>query len=131
MRKVVIDTSIPMATLLNEPDAERLLTLTDGVRLLAAGSIDWEIGNALSKAVKRERISPEKAVELATRYQEIEIERRAVNLDRAVDFAAKYRIYAYDAFVALAAKEADVPLLTLDAGLRRVAEIDGIRVVKL
>ena len=54
--KLIIDTSVIIAVLANEPIKKKLIKLTKGVELLAPTSVHWEIGNAFSAMLKRKRI---------------------------------------------------------------------------
>ena len=55
--KIVIDTSVIIAVITNEPHRESLLQATLGAELLAPPSVHWEIGNAFSAMLKRNKIT--------------------------------------------------------------------------
>ena len=59
---IVIDTSAIIAVIANEPEKEALVELTTGADLIAPRSVHWEIGNAFSAMLRRERIKVEQAV---------------------------------------------------------------------
>ena len=54
---VVVDASVLLAIVTNEEDKPALIRATIGADLLAPASVTWEIGNALSAMLKRERIT--------------------------------------------------------------------------
>ena len=54
--KLIVDTSVIIAVLANEPIKEKLIALTKGVELIAPMSVHWEVGNAFSAMLKRKRI---------------------------------------------------------------------------
>lgn len=55
--ELVIDTSVIIAVLVNEPSKKKLIELTVGADLLAPESVHFEIGNAFSAMLKRNRIA--------------------------------------------------------------------------
>lgn len=54
--KVVVDTSVIIAVIANEPEKDALIAKTKGVELLAPHSLHWKVGNAFSAMLKRQRI---------------------------------------------------------------------------
>ena len=54
---LVVDTSVLLPVLLNEPTRRALVNATEGYSLVGAPSLPWEIGNALVAGVRRKRIS--------------------------------------------------------------------------
>ena len=59
--KFVVDASVIIAVIANEPEKEQLIEITKGADLLAPSSIHWEIGNTFSAMIKRRRVSLEPA----------------------------------------------------------------------
>jgi len=128
---IVIDTSAVIAVLTNEPDRSRILAATQGAKLLAPRSLHWEIGNAFSAMFKQRRITREQAQEALRLYQRIPLQFIDVALPRAVDLAAQLKIYAYDAYILVCAQQSGEPLLSIDAGLLRVAQELGLSVIEI
>ena len=54
---ITIDTSALIAVIANEPQKNEIVRLTEGVKLCAPASVHWEIDNAFSAMLKRNRIS--------------------------------------------------------------------------
>lgn len=52
---IVIDTSVIIAVIANEPEKGDLVELTKGANLIAPLSVHWEIGNAFSAMLKRRK----------------------------------------------------------------------------
>jgi len=50
---IVVDTSVLIAVIANEPEKDRLIRQTTGADLLAPPSCHWEIGNAFSAMLRR------------------------------------------------------------------------------
>jgi predicted nucleic acid-binding protein len=127
---VVIDASALIAVLINEPIKERLVALTAQADLIAPQSVHWEIGNAFSAMLKRERIGVEQAIQALGIYQEIPIRFVDVELDQALRIAHSMHMYAYDAYLIRCAIKYGAPLLSLDRGLLAAARALGVRVLE-
>lgn len=127
---VVVDTSVILAVVLNEPSKAELIRLTTGAELLAPASLPWEIGNALSAMLKRKRLTVEEAQQALLEYQKIPVRLIDIALDEAVLFAAQASIYAYDAYVVVCARTQSLPLITLDNGLKAAAQATGLTIVE-
>lgn len=59
--KLVVDTSVILAVLLNEPHRQKILDITKGAELYAPASLHWEIGNAFSAMFKQNRLTLDQA----------------------------------------------------------------------
>jgi len=122
MHKIVIDTSAIIAVIVGESQRERIIQLTENKQLVAPHSLHWEIGNAFSAFFKRKRITLEQAIEAIHLYQQIPIEFVEPNLVDTLKIAAKFNIYAYDAYLLTTALTTKLPLLTLDKQLNELAK---------
>ena len=131
MVKVVVDASVVIACLLNEPEQNRLEELTTGVQLVAPGSLPWEIGNALSASFKKKKFTEIKLVHSVIKeFNNIPIQLIHIDLTDALDLCFKRNIYAYDAYMILCARQLRAPLLTLDRRLSMVAEEENIKILE-
>jgi len=128
---MVIDTSAIVAVLTSEPQRAALIRVTDGVDLIAPGSVHWEIGNALSSLLKRRRATLADVQHCLSAYEAIPLRLVEVDLAMALDFAAEHGMYAYDAYLVICALSQRAPLLTLDKALARVAASAGVEVVEV
>ncbi len=126
---LVIDASAVIAVVANEPEKAALIEQTHGAILHAPASLAWEIGNALSAMLKRQRITIDQATAVFRSYSQIPIRLLDVDVFRALAHAAQLGIYAYDAYMIQAAEDQDCPLLTLDGGLIQAAKAVGVRVM--
>ena len=122
----MIDASAIIAVLLSEPERPALISITDGVELVAPASVHWEIGNAPSAAIKRRRIALSQAQLALAAYAGIAIRFVDVDLPSSLELASSHSLYAYDAYLLVCALQLRAPLLTLDAALVRVAHTLGI-----
>jgi predicted nucleic acid-binding protein len=105
-----------------------IIKATANAILLAPESIHWEIGNAFSAMLKRKRILFEQAEKALEIYAMIPIRFVKVDLGEALAIAAKYDIFAYDAYLLQCAKNFKATLLTLDNQLANVAKKEGITI---
>jgi predicted nucleic acid-binding protein len=128
---LVIDTSVILAVVLNEPVKSELVNLTTGAELVAPLSLHWEIGNALSAMIKRKRITLPEALQALLEYQKIPIRFLDVPLDDTVRAVDQHQIYAYDAYFIVCARHQSCPLITLDGGLQAAARAAHISLVEV
>ena len=129
--RIVVDTSVIIAVIADEPEKARLIELTKGSTIVAPPSIKWEIGNAFSAMMKKARIGLEQAVEAIEIYQEISLEIVEINLKDAIRLAGKYNIYAYDAYILQCSIENDIPLISLDQDLINIAKQEGVQLIEV
>ena len=129
-RSVVVDASVLLAVLTNEPHKEAIVRLTTGVRVIAPGSIHWEIGNACSAMFKRRRITLDQALAAVDAYSRIPIHWSEVDLKTVLKLAHELNIYAYDAYVIECARTYACPLITLDKGLSDAARRANVDVLE-
>ena len=129
--EVVIDTSALIAVIANEPEKVELIALTTGADLIAPHSIHWEIGNAFSAMLKRNRITIGQALQAMQIYQRIPIRFVDIDLEEALSLAEQLNIYAYDAYLLRCAVKYNAPLLSLDQGLLTAAKRLGITVLEV
>lgn len=128
---LTVDTSVIIAVVLNEPSKAALLEATRGAELLAAPSLHWEVGNALSALFKKRRIDLAQAKAALEAYDQIPLRFARIDLEESVVLADKYNVYAYDAYVIECAQRYQTPLLSLDEPQRGVARREGIDIVEV
>ncbi len=128
---VVVDTSVVIAVIVNEPQREALIEHTRGVNLLAPPSVHWEVGNAFSAMLRRRRVTLVEALRAIDVYGRIPIRFVEVELEEALKVAGKAGIYAYDAYLIRCAQKYRAPLMTLDKDLERLAREMGVEVVEV
>lgn len=131
MMKYIIDASVIIAVIANEPEKNQLIKITKGADLLAPSSIHWEIGNAFSAMMKRGRISLEKAIKAIEIYRRIPIRFLEVELEDTLAIVSEFGVYAYDAYLLRCAKKYNGTLITLDKKLVEVAKEMGLEVVEV
>lgn len=129
--KFVVDASVIIAVIANEPEKEQLIEITKGADLLAPSSIHWEIGNTFSAMIKRRRVSLEQALDAIEIYRQIPIRFTEVELENTLAIVAELGIYAYDAYLLRCAMKYQTALITLDRKLAQVAQEMNIEVVEV
>ena len=128
---IVTDTSAMLAVLLDEPEKQAVVEATMGSVVCAPACLRWEVGNAATAGAKRRRLTPERARQLVTDFEQVTIRELAIELLRAVDLGLELGIYAYDAYILEAARSSGFPLLALDDPLRQNAKKLGLSLVEL
>ena len=128
---VVVDTSVIIAVIANEPEKDTLIELTQGSDLIAPHSVHWEIGNAFSAMLKRKRITVEQALNAVEVYRRIPIRFVDVELEESLKIADTLGIYAYDAYLIQCALKYQAPLISLDGNLMSSAKRTKAKVMEV
>ncbi|WP_010261324.1 type II toxin-antitoxin system VapC family toxin [Treponema primitia] len=118
---IVIDASVIMALIIDEPEKEIAIRLTKDTTLLAPQMIPFEIGNALTRIYKRHILVEDEIIKAYREFKKIPLKTVEVDMENALRIACKYTIYAYDAYYLETAKRLKIPLLTFDANMKRIA----------
>jgi predicted nucleic acid-binding protein len=129
--RIVVDTSVLIAVISNEPTKPALVQATRGAALLAPASVHWEIGNAFSAMLKRGRVRLTEVRKALEAYGEIPVRFVEVDLIDALQLVDRLKIYAYDAYVLTCAQAHRSPVLSLDGGLIQAAEKIDVDVVEI
>jgi predicted nucleic acid-binding protein len=129
--EIVVDASVLIAVIANEPDKQKLIDITREAELIAPLSVHWEIGNAFSAMLKRKRVTLEQAVEALETYLQIPVRFVDVELVDSVAIADELNLYAYDAYLLRCALKYRSPLLTLDGKLILAAKNKKIPVLEV
>ena len=129
--QLVVDTSVLLAVLISEPERDRIIAITQDTDLLAPQSVHWEVGNALSAMIKRQRISATQALKALDAYERIPIRFIETSLHEAVAIAGKQGLYAYDAYLIACAKDQRCSLISLDKALLKAAKETGVSVIEV
>jgi len=128
--KVIVDSSALLAVVLMEPEREGLIHMTTGTEVTAPEILPYEIGNALSAMIKRDRLSLEQALAAHEAFLRISVRLVACDIRSALKLSKTLGIYAYDAYFLVSAQRLDCPLITLDRRMRQVAQELGIALLE-
>jgi predicted nucleic acid-binding protein len=126
---MVVDTSVIISVITNESHKDTLIHVTKGASLIAPESLHFEIGNAFSAMLKRNRISIETVLIAIHSYEKIPIQFCTVDLEKSLKIADKLNIYAYDAYFIECAERNRSPLLSIDEGLTDAAAKYGLEII--
>ena len=122
--KIVVDTSVLIAVIADEPEKSALVEATRGAELIAPHSVHWEIGNAFSAMFKRNLVTLEKAQRSLEIYQKIPIKYVDIELEESVKIAHDINIYAYDAYLIRCALKYAAPLNLIGSWVERICKAD-------
>ena len=128
---IVVDTSVVIAVVTNEPHKTRLVEATRGADLIAPTTLQAEIGNAFSAMFKQRRIGLEQALAATKAFQQIAIRISDIDLESAIALAHRLAVYAYDAYVIGCALKHRCALISLDAGLLDAAKRAGVKIIEV
>ncbi len=128
---IVVDTSVIVAVIANEPEKASLISFTQGADLIAPQSVHWEIGNAFSAMFKRNKVTLEQALGAIQAYNKIPIRFVDVELEQSLKIAETLNIYAYDAYLIRCALRFRSPLISLDKYLVNSAKRMKVKVIEV
>jgi len=127
---LVSDTNIFLAVALDEPEKANIIQLTAKANAISPEILPYEVGNALSAMVKRNRLTKEEGLLAFDEIKSIPVRLVPINIQHALKLALEYNIYAYDAYFLQCAKQFSYPLITLDKKMKQVAYDLKIEVVE-
>jgi predicted nucleic acid-binding protein len=128
---IVVDTSVIIAVIANEPEKDSLTELTKGADLIAPHSVNWEVGNAFSAMLKRGKINLDSVLNAIEVYGQIPIRFVDVELGECLRMADALGLYAYDAYLIRCARKYRSPLISLDNRLVECAKQVGAEVLEV
>ena len=127
---ILIDTSALMPIFINEPEKEHIVNLTRNCELLAPSVLPYEIGNALTRLKRRQILNEKQVFEAYGVFMKVPLRLMEVDIENALAIACKYDIYAYDAYYLEIACRLNLPLLTLDEPMKRIAFDLGLKILE-
>lgn len=127
---LVADTNIFLAIALDEPQKGHIIEVTSDAVLSAPEILPYEIGNALSAMIKHGRISKVEALAAEKAANLIPVRLVSIDIQKALELAIEYNIYAYDAYFLFCAKSLTQSLMSLDKRMKQVAHDLGINVLE-
>jgi predicted nucleic acid-binding protein len=131
LNQIIIDTSAIIAVVLNEPEKDNLIEITQDTELISPASVHWEVGNAFSAMFKRRRLNLKEAIKGYSEYQKIPIQLIDIDIEDALKISDKNNIYAYDAYLLSCSIKFKLPLLTLDSHLQEIALKNKVKILEV
>jgi predicted nucleic acid-binding protein len=119
--EIMVDTSIIDEVILDQEKAEEVRQFIKKHDLVSPEVLPFEVGNSLSKKMKRNLMDGKQALEKYRLFKGIPIRYVDTGVEKAMEIAYRYKSYAYDAYFLECADRLKMPLLTLDKKMK----IDG------
>ena len=127
---IITDTNIFLAVVLEESQKEKIIQLSSGCNAISPEILPYEIGNALSAMIKRKQLTKKEAIIAQKQIEAIPVRLITVDIKESLELAIEHNIYAYDAYFLQCAKSLSCPILTLDKGMKTVANKIGISILE-
>ncbi len=127
MSDIVIDASCVLSYLLNQEGSDDVVSIVGENRLVAPSCLPFEIGNAISKLIKRNLISVYEGVSVYHEFARIPIRLIEPDIPNSIVIAGESESYAYDCYYLNIASQMVLPLFTYDDKMKETAEKRGIK----
>jgi len=127
MSDIVIDASCVLSFLLNQDGSENVVSIVGENQLVAPSCLPFEIGNAISKLMKRKLISVYEGVSVFHEFARIPIRLIEPDIPNSIVIAGESESYAYDCYYLNIASQMVLPLFTYDDKMKETAEKRGIK----
>ena len=129
--EIVVDASIFISIILNEPEKQTIIALTDGVEICVPDTIAFEICNAFTRMFKRKRLSEKQILQSFSLFKSIPLHIFTSDMTKILQLSCKYNLYAYDACYLELADRLSLPLLTLDKSMKAAARNMGVGIIEV
>jgi predicted nucleic acid-binding protein len=127
--EVLMDACAIMAVIVKEPERDLIIQLTQDAVMVSPNMVSYEIANALTKMMKKKIIEKERMINAFNYFKKIPMKTIEIDIEKALEIAWDYKIYAYDACYLESAKRLNLPLLTFDANMIKVGKSLGIKLL--
>ena len=127
--EILVDACAIMAVIVKEPERDLVIKLTQDATIVSPNMVSYEIANALTKMMKKNIIEKERMINAYNYYKKIYINTIEVDIEKALEIAWDFKIYAYDACYLESAKRLNLPLLTFDRNMINVGNELGIEIL--
>jgi len=124
-----MDACAIMAVIVKEPERDLIIQLTQDAVMVSPDMVSYEIANALTKMMKKKIIDKERMINAYNFFKKIPIKTIDVDIEKALEIAWDYKIYAYDACYLESSKRLNLPLLTFDDNMIKVGNELGISIL--
>ena len=127
--EILLDASAIMAVIVDEPERDIVIALTKIAEIVTPNVVSFEVANGLTKMMKRKIIDRENMINAFRYFKKIPIKPVEVDVEKSLEIAWEYKIYAYDAYYLETAKRLKLPLLTFDSAMSRIGNEMGINIL--
>jgi predicted nucleic acid-binding protein len=126
--EIIVDANIILAVILNEPDNVQIIESTKGVDFVAPDVLPYEIGNALSSALKKHKITENEVLQAFQLFKIVPVRLVKVNILHALVLSNRFKSYAYDAYYLEVAQRLNLPLITFDEAMKTNAKVLNLKI---
>lgn len=126
MKEIVIDASCILEFLLNQESKDFVTQKVGSLNLIAPQCLPYEVGNAVSKLMKRKLITIFEGTVVYHEFVRIPFRFVEPDIPEALMIAGNTNFYAYDAYYISIAKRLGLPLFTLDENMKSNAQLQGV-----
>jgi predicted nucleic acid-binding protein len=127
--EIILDACAIMAVIVKEPERDLIIQLTQNAVMVSPDMVSYEIANALTKMMKKKIIEKERLINAFNYFKKIPIKTIEIDIEKALEIAWNYKMYAYDACYLESAKRLNLPLLTFDGNMIKVGKELGINIL--
>jgi predicted nucleic acid-binding protein len=124
--EILTDACAIMAVIVKEPERDLVIQLTQNAVIVSPDMVSYEIANALTKMMKKKVIEKERMINAFDYFKKIPVKTIEIDIEKALEIAWDFKIYAYDACYLEAAKRLNLPLLTFDGNMIKVGKELGL-----
>ena len=126
MTDIVIDASCILEFLLNQQGKNLVVEKVSDNGLVSPACLPYEVGNAVSKLIKRKLLSVFDGAAVYHEFSRIPIRLVEPDITNAIVIAGETESYAYDAYYISVAKQLSLPLFSMDSGMQTNAVKQGV-----
>ena len=128
--EILLDASAIIAVITDEPEAQMVINCTKNATIVSPNIISFEVANALTRMMRKNVIISENQLfTLIKSFKLIPIKMVNIDLEKALEIAWHYKIYAYDAFYLEVAKTLQLPFITFDNGMKKIGKELGLNIL--
>ena len=126
MKDIVIDVSCILEFLLNQEAKNQIVQKVGSAQLVAPQCLQYEIGNAISKLIKKKLISIVDGVAVYHEFVRIPIRFVEPDIPDSIVIAGNTESYSYASYYISVAKRLNMPLFTFDETMIKNANSQGV-----
>ena len=126
MNEIVIDASCILEFLLNQNGKDTVIKTVGIAQLVAPNCLPYEIGNAISKLIKRKMLSIYDGVAVYHEFVRIPMRLMEPDIPNSIVVAGETESSAYDSYYISLAKQLSLPLFTMDETMKTNACSRGV-----
>ncbi|SFI99128.1 Predicted nucleic acid-binding protein, contains PIN domain [Treponema bryantii] len=127
MSEIIIDSVCILEFLLNRKSKEVVQNTVGKSRLLAPDCLPCEIGNAVSKLIKKSLITVVDGVAVYHELARIPIRFIEPDIPSSIVIAGESGCSAYEAYYISLAKQLSLPLFTMNENMKEIAISRGVK----